>query len=286
MTEHLCVTCSQLRQGGPRIYDRKQCCEGCRARLLSMLVEVVEHFVSVDVRKGRKAGVRVSGSREAPLPLLVDPLDLRMPPQLGTVHDTFGDQIGEISVATVLESWARDWQTYWWATLPPPSVGQLSHWLGLRLEKACDEHPAIDEFALAVRELIRTLRRVNGQLGPMFDLLDVPCRRCDWLSLVPVAQQDRVECLHCGDLASGEEYARWTGLLAAGVRDQWVDLDLDALLYGDEAALLAKVTQNTIRLWIKRSVIVVAERDRGRPRFTARAVFEAERQTRSGLLAV
>lgn len=251
-----------------------------------MLAEVVEHFVHVDVRKGNRGGERVSGSRTPPLPLLVDPLDLRMPANLGAVHDLDGDQIGEISVATRLEGWARDWQTYWWATLPPPSVGQLSHWLSLRLEIACDAHPGVDEFALDMRELIRTLRRVNGLLGPTFDLLDVPCRRCDWLSLVPVAEQDRIECLHCGDLASGDEYQRWTGLLTAGVRDQWVDFDLDALLYVDEAALLVKVTQNAIRLWIKRGVLEVALRDHGRPRFTARAVFEAERRTRSGLLAV
>ena len=250
-----------------------------------MLAEVVEHFVSVDVRKGNRGGMRVSGSKTPPLPLLVDPLDLRMPANVGTVHDPFGDQYGEISVATRLEAWARDWQTYWWATLPPPSVGQLSNWLSLRLETACNEHPGIDEFALDMRELIRTLRRVNGQLGPAFDLLDVPCRRCDWLSLVPVAEQDRIECLHCGDLATGDEYTRWTGLLTAGVRDQWVEFNLDALLYVDEAALLAKVTQNTIRLWVKREVLGVAERHFGRPRFTARSVFEAERRTRTGLLA-
>jgi len=286
MTEHRCVTCAQLRAGEPRIYERAQCCEGCRPRLRSMLAEVVEHFAQVDPRKGSRKAERVSGSRTPPLPLLVDPLDLRMPPHLDTVYDPHGDQTGEISVATKLEAWCRDWQTHWWASLPAPTVGQLAQWLSIRLELACDEHPAVDEFAADLRELIRTLRRVNGQLGPAFDQLDVPCRRCDWLTLVPVARADRVECLHCGDLASGEEYQRWTGLLTAGVRDQWVDFDLDALLYVDEAALLVKVSQNTVRLWVKRAVIEVAERDHGRPRFTARAVFEAERRTRSGLLAV
>jgi hypothetical protein len=284
--EHLCIVCPQLRQGEPRVYERAQVCEGCRPRLRSMLAEAVEHFAHVDPRKGSTKGERVSGSRTPPLPLLVDPLDLRMPPHLDTVHDPFGDQTGEISAATVLESWARDWQTYWWATLPPPTVGRLAHWLGLRLDMACDQHPAIDEFATGLRDLIRALRRVNGHLGPAFDLLDVPCRRCDWLTLVPVARADRVECLHCGDLASGEEYHRWTGLLVAGVRDQWVDFDLDALLYVDEAALLVRVSQNTVRLWVGRGVLAVAVRDHGRPRFAARDVFEAERRTRTGLLAV
>lgn len=264
-----------------------------------MLAEVVEHFVTVDVRKGNRGGVRVSGSRTPPLPLAIDPLDLRMPANVGTVHEPpcecrppgpdcrpglpHLDQAGEISVATRLEAWARDWQTYWWSILPMPTVPALANWLGTWLEKACDGHPGIDEFAAELRDIIVALRRVNGLLGPTFDLLDVPCRRCDWLSLVPVAKQDRIECLHCGDLANGDEYQRWTGLLTAGVRDQWVDFNLDALLYVDEAALLVKVTQNTIRLWIKRGVLVVSERDHGRPRLTARAIFEAERRTRSGL---
>lgn len=197
-----------------------------------------------------------------------------------------GDQVGEPSLPSVLETWARDWQSHAWATLPEPTVPALSRWLETRVEWACDHHPAIDDFVGQLRDQVRILRRINGLSGPAFDTLDIPCRRCDWLSLIPVAKQDRVECMHCGDLATGDEYDRWTGLLAAGVRQQWVDFDLDARLYLDEAALLAKVTENTVRQWVKRGILVVSDRHHGRPLFPARDVFEAERRTRSGLLAV
>jgi hypothetical protein len=195
-----------------------------------------------------------------------------------------GDQVGEISVPTMLETAARDWQTYRWALLPEPTVPALAKWLEVRLEWACDHHPAIDEFAAEIRDQVRTLRRLNGLAGPAFDTLDVPCRRCDWLTLAPIARKDLVECLHCGDLTTGEELDRWTGLLAAAVRDQWVDFDLDAMLYLDEAALLGKVTENTVRQWVKRGVLEVAERHHGRPLFVARDVLEAERRTRTGVV--
>jgi hypothetical protein len=199
-----------------------------------------------------------------------------------------GDQIGEPGVAAVLDTWARDWQTHDWAAamLPTPQVEPLLQWLDVWLDRACDHHRAIDDFAAELRNLLRSLRRANGLAGPSVTLLDVPCRRCDWLALAPVPRQDRIECLHCGDLASGDEYGRWTRLLASGVRDLVVDFDLDVLLYVDEAALLAKVTQNTVRLWVKRGVLPVADREYGRPRFLARDVLSAERRTRSGIVAV
>lgn len=198
-----------------------------------------------------------------------------------------GDQVGEPSAAAVLDTWARDWQTYPWAdvSLPPATVPALAEWLSRWLEVACDRHPAVDDFAEEMLELLRSLRRANGLAGPAVELLDVPCRKCDWLALAPVPRQDRIECLNCGDLASGEEYGRWTRLLAAGVQDLVVDFDLDALLYVDEAALLARVTQNTVRLWIARDLVPVAERDHGRPRLRARDVLEAERRSRTGVVA-
>lgn len=284
MTEHVCCVCPQLRHGEPRIYERANVCEGHRAQLRSILAEIVELYVKLDPRKPTTGGQRVSGSRTPPLPFVVDTVDLRLPPNVRTVHDAAGDQVGEISIATRLESWARDWQTHDWATLPPPTVSGLARWLLIRVDDICDRHPAVDEFAADLRDQLRILRRVNGISGPAFDTLDIPCRRCDCLALIPVAKQDRVECLQCGDLASGEEYTRWTGLLTAGVRHRWVDFDPAVTLYVDEAALLVKVTADVIRQWTKRGTLPVADRDHGRPMFTAADVFEAERRTRSGVV--
>lgn len=286
MGEHLCVVCPQLRQGEPRVYERANVCEGCRARMMGLLGELSDYYAYVDLRRGSNGSQRVSGSRTPPLPLRVVALDLTLPPHVATVHDPRRDQIGHPGVATILDSWARDWQSHIDAHLPSPTVPLLCAWLSRWLETACNDHPAIDEFAAEILDLIRTLRRVNGQAGPAVELLDVPCRRCDWLTLAPVPRQDRIECLNCGDLSTGEEYQRWTGLLTVGIREQVVDFNLDALLYIDEAALLVRVSQALIRQWASRGILPVADRDRGRPRFYARDVFEAERHTRSGVLAV
>jgi hypothetical protein len=52
---------------------------------------------------------RVSGSREAPVPVNLDAIDLTLPPGPGVIHDPNHDQIGQISVAAIMDQWARDW---------------------------------------------------------------------------------------------------------------------------------------------------------------------------------
>jgi hypothetical protein len=298
MTEHLCVCCPQLRQGEPRPYERECVCEGCRARLRTMLAEVVDLYAELSLDKAVGVGARVSGSRTPPLPLAVTPLDLTMPPH-GTVSDDLvplyerqettakvythalawkpcdcegcqqararareegkpdptkphvsqpvevyalgevtlsqrrrkrdangwlaygpsGDQVGEPSAPTVLESWARDWQTYRWALLPEPSVAALSRWLTERLDWACDEHPAIDDFAYELNDLARRLR----PRAPKPELkLGVPCRECDKVSLYRWPGSDYVECGSCPCLMTPDEYRRWTELISAPEHQPWV----------------------------------------------------------------
>lgn len=221
MSEHLCVVCPQLRAGQPRIYERAQACEGCRSRLRSLLVEIVELYADVRAQMvpGQSQGQRVSGSREAPLPLRVDPLDLTMPARAAAIHDALGDQIGQLSVATVLDSWVRDWRETrdMREALPDPTVPALGRWLTDRLDWACSDHPAVDEFAAEIRNLHRVVRTVVGVNDIRPEHLDVPCRRCDLLDLHRLPGQDRVECGSCGDLLTEEEYLRWCGLLVADV---------------------------------------------------------------------
>lgn len=62
-------------------------------------------------------------------------------------------------------------------------------------------------------------------------------------------------------------------------------MDLDALLYTDEAALLADVQPCRVRRWALTypTVMPVRERDRrGRPRYRAGDVLEVEKATRTG----
>lgn len=218
MSEHRCVTCPQIRAGEPRIYERANVCEGCRSRLAQLLHEIMAMHAVLPamLQPGQSQGQRVSGSREAPLPLRVDPLDLTLPARAGTIHDPLGDQIGHQSVATILDSWARDWRDTLDGDRPAgPTVPELVTWLAIRLPWACNQHPAIDEFARELRQLHRTLRIVTGLHEIRPEHLDVPCRRCDLLDLHRLPGEDRVECGSCGDLLTEDEYRRWCGLLAA-----------------------------------------------------------------------
>lgn len=67
------------------------------------------------------------------------------------------------------------------------------------------------------------------------------------------------------------------------IHHRW--MDLDALLYTDEAALLAGVQPCDVRRWAMTypHVMPVRERDhRGRPRYRAGDVLKVEKATRTG----
>lgn len=226
MTEHRCCVCPQLRPGEPRHYERPHVCDGCRARLAALLTEVGDNTALLprELTPGASSEQRVSGSREAPLPFRVDALDLLMPAHTGTVHDTHGDQIGYLSVATILNLWARDWCDVRGRgeRHPPPVVVELVAWLGNRTEWACDHHGAVDEYAAELSTLARVLRHIVEPTDPRPQLCHgVPCRRCDLLSLYRSTDgTGDVECHNpeCRTMYRAEDYHRWTALLAASAR--------------------------------------------------------------------
>jgi len=212
VTEHLCVI-DHRRQ-----YERAAVCNGCRTWLDRTLVEIVELYalLPANLMPGRAHGQRVSGSREAPLPLRVDPLDLMMPARVAAVHDALGDQIGQISVASALDSWARDWQTsircgdY----LPAPTVVELGRWLRLWLTEACDTHPAVDEFAAEMRRLRVGLAAV---VGVKSDRVYVgPCPVTDdkgtcGAALTADPYLDIIRCPRCDTMWSRDKWL-WLGM--------------------------------------------------------------------------
>lgn len=162
---------------------------------------------------------RVSGSREAPLPLRVDVLDLTMPARGGTVHDLHGDQIGHVAVASVLDQWVEDWREHrdrGERRPEPPTVVVLVDWLGKRLGDACDDHPAIDEFAADVRRLCRVLRMVTGDGPARPERLPAPCPGCDLLALT--RDHAGVRCRACGEDWTEGQYAEWVGRLVRDAR--------------------------------------------------------------------
>lgn len=215
-----CVVC-QRRQ--PRT---GMVCDPDRDWLGRVLAEIVELYALLpeQMAPGRAAGPRVSGSREAPLPLRVDPLDLTMPARAAGVHDVLGDQVGYLPVAAVLDSWVQDWrETIRCGDVNPcPTVPELARWLRTWLPTACDEHKAVDEFATEVFALAATLRRTCGMVDPLPEMLDAPCVRCDSVSLhrLPgrLFGEDWVECGVCGRLMTEDEYQRYVGLVVAHYR--------------------------------------------------------------------
>jgi hypothetical protein len=133
------------------------------------------------------------------------------------------DQAGELPVASVLDSWARDWQTYRNENLPPPTVDRLTRWLSDRLDWAADHHPAIDDFAEELAEQCSLVYNAAGLRGPQpADMVGVPCRQCDQMNLYHWPGSDRVECGSCPALMTVEDYHRWAELVSQPGWRRWV----------------------------------------------------------------
>jgi len=154
-------------------------------------------------------GAPVSGSREAPIPINLDPVDLTLRAGPSSIYDPTGqgwrDQIGQVPVATMLDSWVRDWISYAWCPadhLPVPTVVTLVGWLDKRLEAACDQHPAIDDFAREIRATLHACQRAAGEasdlkkLGHCPEILDNGSTCGQMLYVHPYA--DLIECRRCG----------------------------------------------------------------------------------------
>ena len=214
----LCVVCTH------RAPERGMVCEGCRTWTDGILRDIAELHAQLPdaLMPGAASHEHVSGTPEAPLPLQVAPLDLSMPARAltltaaGRAHRD--DQTGDLSVASVLDSWVRDWHGYLYRErLPLPTVPRLVRWLRDRLHWACDNHPAIDECVAELRDLRGRLRLVLEQTAPKGELLRVPCSKCDQLTLFRKPGDDRVHCQDddCAAILYPDEYERWTQLLAA-----------------------------------------------------------------------
>lgn len=239
MTEHLCVTCPVLRPAdAPRIPDDGPVCNGDQRSLRTYLSEIPDLYAQLDATPGRSSAEKVSGSREAPLPLRVDPLDLTMPARQASAEVKYRgdwshlggdpDQVGHLSVATELDFWVTDWRA--WRDRgehpPDPTVSALTHWLLVRLDD-CWTHPAVVEFAGAVQRLVKMLRaiatpggsgRANAGLCP--EALRDGTRCSARLSADPYV--DRITCPRTGTSWNRRE-GEWRALLAAQAEARKID---------------------------------------------------------------
>lgn len=177
------------------------------------------------------AGARVSGSREPAAPTDLDRLDLAGPARPAELSPAgwkhIDDQIGHQAVAAELDQLVRIWHEDLFAdeSLPRPTVPELVKWLSNRLDKACNEHLAIDEFAVVVRVIRSALRRKLGLNAPPKTLCKgVTCKACDLLTLY--REGGLISCGNCGLNYSESEYREWIGLLNAQTIQRLRDGDI------------------------------------------------------------
>lgn len=270
----VCVICQDVEAEQGYVCDRD------RVRLARTLDDVYDLSLDLPDNLARTgaSGPKVTGSREAPLPLNVDVLDLGLPARTRTVTDPHlprtitravtakvirtvwhrgiplhpdfwttgipqvveeavnagqrftdgtapaGDQIGHISVAAVLDSWA-----VWWVAarnrgerMPVPTVAALHGWLRERLGWACDEFEGVDGFDAELRHLRGALRGVLNLVEPRPQLMDQPCPGCGYLTLIRRPGENLIDCdrEQCKRVYTLDEYAAWLRPIADLTRER------------------------------------------------------------------
>jgi hypothetical protein len=165
---------------------------------------------------GRSKKPSVSGSKERQLPINVTVVDLMAPATWGPLKSG-PDQVGALSVATVLAQWIERWQELYepqsqFYALTAPT---LLKWLAYRLDSFADRDPDIGLFAEDLSTLKTQLRAALGEATPKpLVMWGVPCRRCDTVSTLVLDPEDPDhyrECSNesCGLLMTEDEYKAW-----------------------------------------------------------------------------
>jgi hypothetical protein len=245
-----CVVC------GLRPPRNPPACELCRHRLAARLWEIrdLHALLPAALEPGQGETQRVSGSREAPLPLRLAALDLAGEARAGVVKDVllpkvrtwfdpevstdrdgfwFGgwhrqrvldeegkpvlvgahDQDGMLPVATVLDSWAREWAEFLGQPLPAAEVPALVSWLSIHLRPAIDGHPAIADFAAEITVLLYAMRALlNVSQKPIY--LSEACPTCGHTALKRDPGGGDVVCGECRRTWEHDEWQRLAVVLA------------------------------------------------------------------------
>jgi hypothetical protein len=220
-----CVVCRR-RDAPPELAP---VCAPCRSWLPNILLEIshltsqLHEDITENVLASGSGAPRVGGSRERALPIRPDVTDLLAAARSETLTllypEQLDDQVGELGAATVLDGWCRDFANLRRETAPPATVDWQCGYLINRTEWACNEHPAVDEYARELRDLAGALRRAAGEVEPHPDYKQgIPCRYCNTIALVQQPGSDYVDCGNCGRLYSTDEYTEWTTDLARAHR--------------------------------------------------------------------
>lgn len=169
---------------------------------------------------------RVSGTPDPSAPADLDLMDLVAKPEPYSLDVRFGrfrgDQVGHLAIASELLFWVDDWirTRAKGESMPAPTVPTMVGWLAERLSWACDEHLAIDEFAVKIRGIRAAMRGQLGLVDPRPERMAAPCPGCDLFSLERPPGEDDVECGNedCRRVLRADEYERWARMVIAGER--------------------------------------------------------------------
>lgn len=222
----LCVACPVLHPGrDAEEYHHPNVCNNCRTQLLTTLGDIARlyHRIGQALIPTGTGGPKVSGSRETPLPINLDVLDLSAgirPERIGVryrgdyARQAGGDptQIGYLPVATELAFWADDIaEARDEGETAPDTVYALTWWLRERLTWTCDHYLAVDEYAANLRHIRGALNHLVGDTPPKPQRLPTPCPGCEQLTLIRQPGQDRVECADpdCARVLTPAEYQTW-----------------------------------------------------------------------------
>lgn len=225
-----CLLCPILRPNRRGRHSESNACEDCRTLLAAIPREIADADALLDqlLEPGRGPATEVRPPSPDPrLPFAIDVWDLSQPLRTITINKaSVEDQIGHLPVAVQLDSWVRDWIDLRELDEngPRPNVRDLANWLAVRTEWACDEHPAIDEYAQEMRSLRSVLVGLVGVVkedAKPVPIRGVPCRRCDRMTLAKLSDgSGEVECQDpsCRTIYRPDEYERWVKLVAAATR--------------------------------------------------------------------
>ncbi len=233
MTERICVLCAYYHpRADTHAPDRGQSCIEGRRRLEHELLTVRAGYLRLLEQHTTEVGAKDTPSQQMPAAtvpspskqpmvtgtkerriLLTDASDLTAPAQIGSVADPHLDQVGCISIATVLNEWIGAWHLRYFANQRHPGRGALSliDWLiGVRLDLVCDADPAIADFADELHDLRGKMRHALGESQkrpqPMWGVACPRCKLTSQLMLDPEDPRRYRECGNCGQLLTEEEY--------------------------------------------------------------------------------
>lgn len=192
------------------------------ARFRTDLADIAEGYARLAAQHHAvatgKGGVHVGGSKEPPVPVALDPLDLTAAARHGSllVADLSpwpGDQIGHLAVATELDFWACDIADILGDPKPVPVVPVLAMWLRERAGWAWDYYGAVDEMAVKVGRLARTMHAMLNPRQAKAEPKAAPCPGCATPSMLGDGQWVRCPMPDCGRVLSEAEYLAWSRLV-------------------------------------------------------------------------